>query len=166
MLQTERLLLRNLRPADADTLFHYRNDDRCSQYQRYGDTGMEYLQRFVRDYAKSGFLSLEAEQHYAIARSADGRMIGDLSLFFTEKDNCFTLGITIAPAFQGQGCAFELLREVTARLREQYRSVDLVALVERENEKSIALVKKLGFVEECYAESIQSYIFVIYGNRG
>lgn len=164
-LQTQRLTLRNFRPADADTLFDYRNDERCSRYQRYEDTGREALQKFVRDYAKSAFLSVQAEQHYAIERRGDGRMMGDLSVFFTEKDNCFTLGITLAPAFQGQGYAGELLREVTARLREKYPAVDLVALVERENEKSLALVRKLGFVEECYAESVQSYVFVIYGSN-
>ena len=43
--------------------------------------------------------------------------------------------------------------------------MDIVALIEKENKGSIALFKKLGFIEECYAESIQSYVFTIYGKN-
>ena len=163
MLQTTRLHLRNLRPGDVDTMFVYRNDSRCSRYQRYEDSGRAYLQKFVQDFSDSTFPSAAPEQHYAIVQNTDGVMIGDLSVFFTQKDNCFTLGITIAPAFQKQGYAYELLRTVTSRLRAQYPTVDLVALIEKENTGSIALFKKLGFTEECYADSIQSYVFTLPG---
>lgn len=164
MLQTTRLHLRNLRPTDADTMFDYRNDSRCSRYQRYEDTGKAYLQKFVQDFFDSTFPSAAPEQHYAIAQNTDGVMIGDLSVFFTQKDNCFTLGITIAPAFQKQGYAYELLHTVTSRLCAQYPTVDLVALIEKENVGSIALFQKLGFAEECYAASIASYVYTLPGN--
>lgn len=52
---------------------------------------------------------------------------------------------------------------MTAQIQKQYPSTDIVALIEKDNAKSIALFQKLGFVEECYADSIQSYVFVIYG---
>ena len=165
MLQTPRLHLRNLCPNDADTMFSYRNDSRCNLYQRYEDTGIAYLRQFVRSYSHSTFLSREEEQHYAIAHTAEQEMIGDLSVFYTEKDNCFTLGITIVPEFQSQGYAYELLSEVTRQLQEHYPSVDIVALIEKENTGSIALFRKLNFTEECYAESIQSYVYVLYGSQ-
>ena len=90
-------------------------------------------------------------------------MIGDISVFFSEADNCFTLGITIAPLFQKQGYAYELLKEVIAQMQNHYPSVDIVALIEKDNANSISLFKKLKFIEECYAEPIQSYVFTIYG---
>lgn len=164
MLQTSRLSLRNLCSADISTMHVYRNNRKCNLYQRYEDTSVEHLQAFVRNYAHSTFLSKEEEQHYAIVCQASREMIGDLSIFFTKKDNCFTLGITIAPEYQRQGYAYELLQEVIAQLQKQHASVDIVALVEKENIQSIALFQKLNFVEECYADSIQSYVFVIYGH--
>ena len=163
MLQTARLYLRNLCHADVGTLFDYRNDSRCNLYQRYEDTSMVYLQKFVRDYSDSTFLSKEEEQHYAIVCNATCEMIGDISVFFSEVDNCFTLGITIAPLFQKQGYAYELLKEVIAQMQKHYPSVDIVALIEKDNAKSLSLFKKLNFIEECYADSIQSYVFTIYG---
>lgn len=163
MLQTKRLYLRNLCQTDIDTLFDYRNDERCNLYQRYEDTSREYLQNFIQMYSHSTFLSLEEEQHYAIICNDGSKMIGDISIFFTKADNCFTLGITIAPLFQEQGYAYELLKEVTAQLQSSYPSVDIVALIEKDNSKSIALFQKLNFVKECYADTIQSYVFTLYG---
>ena len=163
MLQTQRLYLRNLCDGDADVLFEYRNDVRCYLYQRYENTEGAYLQEFVGKFSDCVFLSLEEEQHFAVACRDDGVMIGDLSVFFSEQDNCFTLGITISPLYQGQGYAHELLQDVISCLRQRYPSVDIVALIDKENARSIALFKKLGFVEECYAESIQSYVFTFNG---
>lgn len=163
MLHTLRLSLRNFCPADAQTLFAYRNDPRCSRYQRYGDTGPEFLRGFVQAYAASVFPSRAEEQHYAVVRTADGVMIGDLSVFYTEADRCYTLGITVAPQYQRQGCAFELLTGVIARLRAYDPAADIVALIDRENAPSLALFQKLGFVEECWAESIRSYVYTLYG---
>ena len=103
MPETKRLLLRNFENADAEILFRFRNDTRCNLYQRYEDTSVEYLREFVRRYAHSCFLSKEEEQHYAIVRRADRETVGDLSVFYSERDDCFTLGITVAPQFQRQG---------------------------------------------------------------
>lgn len=143
-------------------LFEYRNDEQCKLYQRYDDTSREYLQKFIKKYSHSAFLSLEYEQHYAIVCNENSKMIGDVSVFFTKADNCFTLGVTIAPLFQKKGYAYELLKELIFHLQECYPLVDIVALIEKDNFKSIALFKKLHFIEECYADTIQSYIFVLY----
>ncbi len=163
MLRTPRLYLRNFCSADIDTLYAYRNDSKCNLYQRYEDTSTEYIQKFIQNYSHSTFLSKEKEQHYAIVCNETCEMIGDISVFFTEEENCFTLGITIAPVFQKQGYAYEILKEVTAQLQNHYPSVDIVALVEKDNDQSISLFQKLNFIKECYADSIQSYVFVIYG---
>ena len=164
MLQTPRLHLRNLCPADADLLFDYRNDRSCNLYQRYDDTSMAYLQKFIQDYSHNTFLSREEEQHYAIVCTEESKMIGDVSVFFSEADNCFTLGITVAPFYQKQGYAYELLKELIKQMQDKYPSVDIVALIEKDNTASISLFKKLGFIEECFADSIQSYVFIINGN--
>lgn len=165
MLRTERTYLRNLCLDDVSTLFDYRNDARCNQYQRYDDTSKLYLQNFVNTYCHCVFLSTEEEQHYAVICRTTNKMIGDISIFFSEKDNCFTLGITISPLYQHQGYAYEILSEVVSQLQKRYPSVDVVALIEKGNDKSISLFKKLDFVEECYADSIRSHVFVKYGKE-
>lgn len=165
ILKAKRLQLRNLEISDADIMYVYRNDSACNKYQRYENTSKEYLNGFVARFLHSKLLPEETEQHYALALNESGTMIGDVSVFFTKKDNCFTLGITVAPQFQGCGYAYEILSELTAFLQKSYPTTDIVALVERDNFKSAALFEKLGFIKECYAEAVGSYVFVIYGNK-
>ena len=159
ILKTERLYLRNLCPADAQAMFAYRNDPRCYKFQRWKDTSMEAIRAFIADFQEDTFLSRKPEQHYAIC-THDGQIVGDMAYFYTEKDNCITLGITVSPQFQRKGYAFEMLSAVTAAARERHPQMELVALIDKENEPSLSLFEKLGFYRECYAESIGSYVMV------
>lgn len=163
MLRTERLHLRNLQPTDAEGIYAYRNDPDCSRYQRWEVTSLEGIRAFVRTYEAGEFLSRQEEQHYALC--AGDALIGDLSYFFTEADACVTLGITIAPQHQRKGYAREILSAVISAVQRKEPQLDIVALIDRENEASIALFKSLGFYRECWAEQIQSYVYVIDGSK-
>ena len=58
------------------------------------------LQKFIQDYSHNTFISREEEQHYAIVCTEESKMIGDVSVFFSEADNFFNLGIMVAHIFQ------------------------------------------------------------------
>lgn len=163
IFETECTRVRNLNEDDIEKMVCYRRDERCNKFQRYEDFSYEYMRNFIEKYACSIFLSLEDEQHYAITLKDDASIVGDFSVFYTESDNCFTLGITIAPEVQRKGIAYEVLDSIVKKIREKYPTMDIVALIEKENAGSIALFQKLGFIEECFEESIESYIYCIYG---
>lgn len=165
IFETERIRIRNLNENDIEKMICYRSDERCNKFQRYEDFSYEYMHSFIKKYEHSIFLSLEDEQHYAITLKNDSSIVGDFSVFYTESDNCFTLGITIAPEIQRQGIAYEVLESTVKRIIEKYPTMDIVALIEKENAGSIALFQKLGFIEECYADSIQSWVYCIYGRN-
>lgn len=59
-----------------------------------------------------------------------------------------------------QGYAYELLCALLPAIQKAYPQTDIVALVEKENVPSIALLQKCGFVEEGFSEKINSCIFV------
>ena len=61
-----------------------------------------------------------------------------------------------------QGFTYEMLTEVIRLIREKYPTMDIVGLIEKDNIKSIGLFEKLGFQQECFAESIYSYVYVLY----
>lgn len=164
LLETKRLYLRNFRAEDAAPIYAYRNDRRCYAYQRWEDTSTTAVRAFVAAFGADVFLSDKEEQHYAIC--AGDELAGDLAYFYTEKDNCITLGITIAPEHQRKGYGFELLQAVIEAIQQRYPCLDIVALIDRENRASIALFEKLGFVRECYAEGIGSYVYVVKGFAG
>lgn len=162
LLRTDRLLLRNLKAEDGVTIMAYRNDEQCSRYQRWEDTSRAAVQQMIDTHAADCFLSTAEEQRYAICLSTGG-IIGDLAFFFNPEDNCITLGVTVAPTHQRRGYACEMLRAVVSAAQERFPAMDIVALIDRDNAASICLFEKLGFLRECYAESIASYVYVIAG---
>lgn len=164
MLKTERICLDHFRPGDEKTIFSYRNHPECARYQRWEDVSEAAVAAFVKKFESCVWLSSEEEQHYAIR--VGETLVGDLSYFYNEEDRCVTLGITIAPEHQRKGYARELLPKVADAVRNACPALDIVALIDPENKASIALFEGLGFLRECYAEKIKSYVYVIYGSQG
>ena len=163
-LETDRLILRNLCNEDIYKIYDYRNNINCYKYQKWENTSMQSLKDFVTQFYHSNFLSLEKEQHYAICLK-NNEIIGDLSYFYTEEDQCITLGYTISYKYQRNGYAFEILSLLVDKIKKFFPHLDIVALVDYNNIPSINLLKKLGFYEECYVEQIKSYIYVIDGKK-
>ena len=153
------MILRNLEKSDADEMFFYRNDENCAKFQRWDKTSREDIEKLIKQFENCEFLSEEYKQIYAVALKS-GEMVGDLTYFFS-PDDCITLGYTISPKYQRRGYAFEILSAVIDKIHEKYPKLDIVCLVEPENKASINLVKKLGFIEECYSEKIQSFVYTL-----
>lgn len=160
-LRTHRLVLRNFTKEDFPAVFSWRNDPDCARYQRWADTSAEAVQAYLARHSSDMFLSEKEEQHYSVADHS-GLTLGELSWFYNPSDRCITLGITITPKQQGQGLAYELLRAVVERCRRHYPEMDIVALIHPRNTASLRLFQKLGFREECYAKSIESYVYTLF----
>lgn len=161
-LETERLYLRNLMPEDVEEIYDYRNNEECRKYQRWDDFTQEAVTAFVEKYGADEFLSTKEEQHFAVCLAENDALVGELAYFYSAGD-CITLGISISYKYHKKGFAYEMLTEVIRQIQLRYPGMDIVGLIEKENVKSIGLFEKLGFVQECYAESMGSYVYVIYG---
>ena len=158
-LKTERLILRNLKQKDLECLYEYRNNEDCNRYQRYSVKEKQALANLIDLHETDLLLSTVPEQHYAIALKT-GPIIGDLSVFHQEEENCITLGFTISYRFWKKGYAYELLSFLIPMIRTAFSELDIVCLVDPENQNSIRLLKKLGFQEEAYYEAIHSILFL------
>lgn len=163
-LETDRLYLRNLAMPDVTEICDYRNNVICNQYQKWEDFTQEAVETFIRKYENDIFLSTKQEQHFAVCLKETDVLVGELAYFYSEGD-CITLGISISYKYHKKGFAYELLKEVIKQIQAKHLDMDIVGLIEKENVKSIGLFEKLGFVQECYAESMGSYVYVIYGKK-
>ena len=163
-LKTDRLILRNFRKEDFPAVFSWRNDAACAKFQRWNDTTEDAVMAYLRRHEDDVFLSDKDEQHYAISDTS-GAAVGELACFYNPEDACITLGITIAPEFQGQGLAFELLSAAVQAIREIHTDMDIVGLIHPDNKASIRLFEKLGFVLECYAKSIDSCVYTLFATN-
>ena len=83
------------------------------------------------------------------------------------NDGYIVLGIlevNIFYKYQRNGYAFEILSNLIEVIHERYKNYEIVAMTDKENEASINLLKKLGFVNEGYEERVESYIFSLYAD--
>ena len=71
------------------------------------------------------------------------------------------LGFVIAPAYRGHGYAREACEAVLQVVREELFFETIRAVVHRDNEKSLRLCKKLGFIVDNKAEKDENpWIFL------
>ena len=155
-LETQRLCLRNWKPADIDVLCDYRSDERCAKYQRWEISGREKLCEMLACEMHDDFLN-EGTKHLAIALRESDELVGEIKIFL--EDPTITLGYTVSYRHHRKGYAFEMLSAVIAALHERYPCREVICLVEPENTASIALLQKLGFADLGYAERITSQVY-------
>ena len=91
LLETERLILRNIRPEDADTVFDYRNNEICARYQR-GQTKDLPGIRALTERRMNDTLTVTDNAMVAVALKETGEMVGEIVVM--PNDDCFSLGYT------------------------------------------------------------------------
>lgn len=155
-LKTERLVLRNLMPQDADVMFDYRNNEICSRYQK-GQT---------KDYAKfakmierrrADVLSAEAPFMVAVALKETDEMTGEIVV--KPKTDMIELGYTCSYRYHRRGYAFEALTALIDQLHRMAPDRAFISFVEPQNTASMGLLRKLGYRDMGYVPEIESQMF-------
>ena len=137
--ETERCRVRPFEEIDVAAFMAYRNDPDWMQYQGFkGKTYLEY---------KAALLQ-KPKFHEGVQLAVVGRETGELlgDLYLKLEQNACWIGYTIAPQFARQGLAAEVVTELLAQLKREGLAL-AKAGVEAQNAASIALLKKLDFVQ-------------------
>ena len=141
--------LRALEPEDAETLFRFRQDSESLQHQ--GQMGWPYSLaelRFRLD--KLPEMTGQGDDMQLAIETLDGQMVGEINIQLADpKHGTFAVGIALGErAVWGKGYAKEamllVLRFMFMERRYQKCNVGTYAF----NERSLALYRKLGFVDE------------------
>jgi RimJ/RimL family protein N-acetyltransferase len=144
VIETERLRLRRLTPADAPFILRLLNDPSFLRYV--GDRGIRTLEDaegFIRTvpmtlYEKYGF------GHFLTERKEDGAMLGICGLIKRDALEDVDIGYSLLPEHWSKGYAIEAARatleyaKTTAGLRR------VVAIVSPQNEASLKVLARLG----------------------
>lgn len=155
-LETERLILRNVAPKDADIMYDYRNNEICARYQR----GQ------IRDYAgiaalvarrKDDVMSVDAPFLVAVALKATDELVGEIVVM--PKDGAISMGYTFSYQHHRKGYAFEALSALTDLLHARYPEWEFICFTDTENEPSMALLRKLGYQDMGYVPQVDSRMF-------
>jgi len=155
-IETKRLVIRNVAAKDADIMFDYRSNELCARYQRGQIKDREGIGDLV-ERRKNDILSVDAPFMLAAALKETDEMVGEIVVM--PNEGTISLGYTFSYRHHRKGYAFEALSALITHLRERYPNWDFVSFTERENEASMALLKKLGYRDMGYIPSMKSQAF-------
>ena len=146
-INTERLLIRVLELKDKESFHAYRNLPEVYQYQTWGTSNIADAEEFIRKNLATVPNTADTWLQLAICLQ-NGALIGDMGIHFLVDDAQVEIGYTLSPDHQGQGYAFDAVNAVMNYLFLTLKKHRITASVDPQNQKSINLLKKLGFRQE------------------
>jgi len=153
-LESERLIVQPLNPADADTLFAYRSHPNVAKFQSWHpENELETLQ-FIQSHEGLDFGIPDTWFQLGVHLKPDIDLIGDIGLhFLKENPKTVEIGYTIAPAHQRKGYASESVSGILAYLFTVLQPILIIAVTDPQNHPSIKFLALLGF-EKTAPESL------------
>ena len=144
ILDTARLSLRTIEPGDAP--FYRKLLNSPTFIAALGDRGVRTLEQARAALAEGPIAMQAALGHslYLVARRG-GRAIGMCGLIKRGTLDGVDLGYAFLPGEHGRGYACEAAQAVLDYAHKKLGISPVLAIVSPENEKSISLLKKIGF---------------------
>ncbi len=144
ILETDRLILREMTINDAPFLFELMNTADWLKY--IGDrkinsieAAKEYLEKsYLGSYEKHGFGA------FLILRKTDKAIVGTCGLYKRENLKHPDIGFALLPQFYKLGYAFEASTAVMEYAKEELQLNTIFAITVKDNINSILLLRKLG----------------------
>lgn len=149
ILETERLALRRLQPADLDALAALYSNPEIRRYfpsgTRTREETREELEWFLDAYARRPEIGL-----WATIDKPTGRFIGRCGLLAWTIDGREEIEVAylLDKAFWGQGLATEAARAIAAYAFERLGVPRLICLIHPQNQASINVARRLGMAFE------------------
>jgi len=167
-LLSPRLQLKELTVVDAANLFRYRSLPEVTLFQGWAPTSVEDAVRFIENDICHEMNQPDTWFQFGIFLREEHKLIGDLGIHFLtgehQRDNGQStkdqggeveLGVTIAPTYQGRGFATEAVECVLDFLFDALHKIKVIASVDPNNQKSMALMAGVGFrLKGIYKDSV------------
>lgn len=148
ILQTERLILREIVRADAEAVFRIRSDYQVVQYNGgVPYTRIEQAHELIESMAKT--YREKRELRWGITLKGDDTVIGMCGYnYWSRQDYRASIGYDLERAYWGQGIMPEALQAVVQFGIERMWLNRIEADASAENAASIRVLRKLGFQQE------------------
>lgn len=159
ILQTERLVLRQLKMTDAPEVFALRSDDRVLQYiDRPKAKTMKDARNYIA-FMKDG-MHRKKWIIWAITLKGAEKLIGSIVFWnISIKEDSAEIGYELHPDFQGQGIMQEAFTKVMEFGFINYKFRRIEAYSTADNSRSIKLLERNGFIKEANSEKEGLVVF-------
>lgn len=152
VLQTERLILRQLTDADVAPMAKILGDPEVMRYSVRGVLSEGATAEFV--YWAGQCYALHGFGPWAVVEKASGTLLGFCALNQESVDGAeeVEIGYRLAPQFWGQGMATEVVRATLAYGFERLGLPSIIAIVQPANVASVRVIQKVGFNAFVYSQ--------------
>ena len=144
ILETERCCLREMTEEDLDALYEIYSDESITRYMEGLYENPEEEREYITEYRKYVYEFYEYGM-WVIEEKENGRIIGRAGVDPRGEEN--ELGYVIGKSWQGLGYAYEVCSAIVNYMWQQGGCEEIISRVHRENEASVKLLEKLGFVK-------------------
>lgn len=150
MFNTNRCIIRSFIQSDIEAFMSYRNNLDWMKYQ--GFKGLSEKEYEIALLKKSTFY--EGKQ-LAIVLKDSNQLIGDL--YVKNESGDYWIGYSIAPSYARRGLTSEVVNDLMLWLDDHYLVKRFLAGVDKENNASIKLLEKVGFVFDHYDQEFKEF---------
>jgi RimJ/RimL family protein N-acetyltransferase len=145
ILNTKRCIVRETTVEDVDAFYQIYGSPEITQYIDSLCAVREEETAYIEDYIRKVYYFYGYGMWTVVERES-GCVIGRAGISWREGYELPELGFLIGIPWQGRGYAYEVCRAILTYAKEELEITQVQTLVMKENEKSVNLVKKLGFV--------------------
>lgn len=146
-ITTDRLLLRNLSPADAESFYLLNEDPEVLKYT--GDlpftdstAAKEFLENYDH-YQKYGF------GRWAVIRIEDNEFLGWCGIKYTPETKEHDIGFRFFKQFWGNGYATESAKTCIEYGFNTLKIKTIIGRAMKSNDRSIKVLEKIGLIYDC-----------------
>lgn len=143
-LRTTRLVIRDLRPADAEALSTYRSRQEVARFQSWDTYSIQQATDLIGLMQHSTPAVKGDWYQFGVELAETGQLIGDIGVLNTDAEGKSWIGFTLDPAFWGQGLA----SEAVSAILKHYTGLGLLTIwasTDPLNVPSRKLLERLGF---------------------
>jgi len=149
LIETERLILRNIDFKDIDTFLAYRNDPVVAKYQSWEPTlNRKQVSDFINDLQTHKIGEPGKWNQIVWILKKNMVHIGDCALKVQEDNMQAELGFTLSSNYQGKGYAYEATRALINYIFENLNLHRVFSITDCKNTSAINLLKNLGMRQE------------------
>lgn len=152
-ITTERLIIRPFKSSDLQDVFAiYNNEDTCKFLLHNKWTREDMQERFNKKLANN---VLSKESMLSLAVLYESKVVGDLSVWYTDMKDTVEIGYSFSNEVAGRGLATEAVSSLVYKLFNQFNIHRIQANLDARNTASQKLCERIGMRKE--AHFIQNY---------
>ena len=149
LIETNRLVIRNLKTTDLADFHFYRSNPEVTKYQGFDVFSMEQTREFIHGQLNKDFGKAGEWVQYGIIDKQSGKLIGDCAIKLDQLDvRNAEIGITISHAEQKKGFGKETLIAILNFLFNSENFHRVTEIVDAENIASVKMLQSVGFNQE------------------